>query len=246
MARPAPWRREPARASHRRIRPATDHRRTGVARPGSTPRISRRRSAPGNGCPPPRTRAGMACVPVGFVDDVEKLRIERLRQTRDNSFLHGHAFALPFSVSPTLDSGSGVVDRMRFETSGRRARRPGGWGLPGGGGAHKDHEHESEFSSVRSHPGEAGGARAGQGRDQDALQPSGLPGRRRCTAPPRAASARASISSFCKDHVREYNASYDYFRGMDDESMAKFRQADAIGHRPTWKLGRAGGGEPRR
>jgi hypothetical protein len=42
---------------------------------------------------------------------------------------------------------------------------------------------------------------------------------------------------FCKDHIREYNASYDYFRGMDDESMAKFRQADAIGHRPTWKIG---------
>jgi DnaJ domain len=42
---------------------------------------------------------------------------------------------------------------------------------------------------------------------------------------------------FCKDHVKEYNASYDYFRGMDDASMAKFRQADAIGHRPTWKLG---------
>src|SRR5271157_1519555 len=43
--------------------------------------------------------------------------------------------------------------------------------------------------------------------------------------------------TFCKDHVREYNATYDYFRGMDDESLAKFRQADAIGHRPTWKLG---------
>jgi len=43
--------------------------------------------------------------------------------------------------------------------------------------------------------------------------------------------------TFCKDHVREYNATYDYFRGMDDQSMAKFRQADAIGHRPTWKLG---------
>ncbi len=37
--------------------------------------------------------------------------------------------------------------------------------------------------------------------------------------------------------MREYNARYDYFRGMDDASMAKFRQADAIGHRPTWKLG---------
>ncbi len=42
---------------------------------------------------------------------------------------------------------------------------------------------------------------------------------------------------FCKDHIRQYNASYDYFRGMDDASMARFRQADAIGHRPTWKLG---------
>ncbi len=42
---------------------------------------------------------------------------------------------------------------------------------------------------------------------------------------------------FCRDHVREYNASYDYFRGMDDASLAKFRQADAVGHRPTWKIG---------
>ncbi len=46
---------------------------------------------------------------------------------------------------------------------------------------------------------------------------------------------------FCIDHVREYNATYDYFRGMDDESLAKFRQAETIGHRPTWKMGpRAG------
>jgi len=46
---------------------------------------------------------------------------------------------------------------------------------------------------------------------------------------------------FCKDHVREYNATYDYFRGMDDESLAKFRQAEVIGHRPTWKMGPRGG-----
>ena len=45
---------------------------------------------------------------------------------------------------------------------------------------------------------------------------------------------------FCKDHVREYNATYDYFRGMDDESLAKFRQAEVIGHRPTWKMGANG------
>jgi DnaJ domain len=52
--------------------------------------------------------------------------------------------------------------------------------------------------------------------------------------------------SFCKDHVREYNATYDYFRGMDDDALAKYRQAEAIGHRPTWKMGPRGGahGEP--
>jgi hypothetical protein len=46
---------------------------------------------------------------------------------------------------------------------------------------------------------------------------------------------------FCIDHVREYNATYDYFRGMDEESFAKFRQAETIGHRPTWKMGPRGG-----
>jgi len=48
---------------------------------------------------------------------------------------------------------------------------------------------------------------------------------------------------FCMDHVREYNATYDYFRGMDDESLAKFRQAETIGHRPTWKMGPRGGAQ---
>ena len=42
---------------------------------------------------------------------------------------------------------------------------------------------------------------------------------------------------FCVEHVREYNAAYDYFRGMDGEALAKYRQAEAIGHRPTWKIG---------
>ena len=54
---------------------------------------------------------------------------------------------------------------------------------------------------------------------------------------PKGREREGEYFSFCKDHVREYNATYDYFRGMDDDSMAKFRQADAIGHRPTWKLG---------
>jgi hypothetical protein len=47
--------------------------------------------------------------------------------------------------------------------------------------------------------------------------------------------------TFCKEHIREYNATYDYFKGMDDDALARFRQAETIGHRPTWKMGpRAG------
>ena len=54
---------------------------------------------------------------------------------------------------------------------------------------------------------------------------------------PKGREREGEYFTFCRDHVREYNASYDYFRGMDDASMARFRQADAVGHRPTWKLG---------
>ena len=43
--------------------------------------------------------------------------------------------------------------------------------------------------------------------------------------------------SFCKEHVREYNATYDYFKGMNDEALAKFQKDDIVGHRPTWPLG---------
>ena len=42
---------------------------------------------------------------------------------------------------------------------------------------------------------------------------------------------------FCKEHIRDYNATYDYFKGMDDDALAKFRDAEAIGHRPTWRMG---------
>jgi len=54
---------------------------------------------------------------------------------------------------------------------------------------------------------------------------------------PKGRDREGEYFAFCKDHVREYNANYDYFRGMDDDALAKFRQADAVGHRPTWKMG---------
>jgi hypothetical protein len=42
---------------------------------------------------------------------------------------------------------------------------------------------------------------------------------------------------FCLDHVREYNASYNYFAGMSDDAVAAYQKDAAIGHRPTWAMG---------
>ena len=49
---------------------------------------------------------------------------------------------------------------------------------------------------------------------------------------------------FCIDHVREYNATYNYFTGMSDDAIAKYQKEAVIGHRPTWSMGvnRAGKG----
>lgn len=44
---------------------------------------------------------------------------------------------------------------------------------------------------------------------------------------------------FCLDHVREYNASYNYFSGMSPEAMARYQRDAAVGHRPTWAVGEA-------
>jgi hypothetical protein len=42
---------------------------------------------------------------------------------------------------------------------------------------------------------------------------------------------------FCVDHVREYNATYNYFDGMSDGDVAAFQKDALTGHRPTWKVG---------
>ena len=54
---------------------------------------------------------------------------------------------------------------------------------------------------------------------------------------PKGRDHEGEFFTFCMDHVREYNATYDYFKGMDDQSMEKYREAEITGHRPTWKMG---------
>src|SRR6185312_611081 len=109
------------------------------------------------------------------------------------------------------------------------------WDLPRGAGGHKGHVMDLNsrlFDRIRVKPVERAPERA-------PTTPCSYPG---CTAEgvfraPKGREREGEYFCFCRDHVREYNASYDYFRGMDDASMARFRQADAVGHRPTWKMG---------
>ena len=42
---------------------------------------------------------------------------------------------------------------------------------------------------------------------------------------------------FCLDHVRAYNARWNFFAGMSPTQIDRFRHADLTGHRPTWPLG---------
>ena len=42
----------------------------------------------------------------------------------------------------------------------------------------------------------------------------------------------------CQKHAREHNESWDFFRGMDDKDIQKFRVDAISGHRPTWPLGK--------
>lgn len=41
---------------------------------------------------------------------------------------------------------------------------------------------------------------------------------------------------FCLEHVRQYNKSYNYFDGMDDDAVIDYQKSAMTGHRPTWRV----------
>ncbi len=54
---------------------------------------------------------------------------------------------------------------------------------------------------------------------------------------PKGRSSEGEYYYFCREHVTEYNKSYNYFAGMGDEEVVDFQKAAATGHRPTWSMG---------
>lgn len=60
----------------------------------------------------------------------------------------------------------------------------------------------------------------------------------------RAPKSRDSLKDywwFCLDHVRQYNAGWDYYRGMSAAQIEAEMRQDLLGRRPTWPLGSLGG-----
>jgi hypothetical protein len=63
----------------------------------------------------------------------------------------------------------------------------------------------------------------------------------------RAPKSRDSLRDyfwFCLDHVRAYNASWDFYKGMSPDQIEAHMRDDTGWQRPTWPLGRLGGGMP--
>ena len=44
--------------------------------------------------------------------------------------------------------------------------------------------------------------------------------------------------SVCAGHARAFNESWDFFKGMGDGDIARFREEAIFGHRPTWPMGK--------
>ena len=61
----------------------------------------------------------------------------------------------------------------------------------------------------------------------------------------RAPRSRDDLNSyfwFCLEHVREYNAAWDYFKDLDEDGIEQIRRRDAVWQRPTWPLNSMGKG----
>jgi hypothetical protein len=64
-----------------------------------------------------------------------------------------------------------------------------------------------------------------------------LPGEYRA---PKSRSALNEFRWFCLEHVREYNASWDYYRGMSPGEIEAQLRSDTSWQRPSWPLGHLG------
>ena len=57
----------------------------------------------------------------------------------------------------------------------------------------------------------------------------------------RVPKSRDNLSDYvwlCIAHARAHNEAWDFFKGMGDDDIEKFREEAMLGHRPTWPMGK--------
>jgi hypothetical protein len=54
---------------------------------------------------------------------------------------------------------------------------------------------------------------------------------------PRGRGREGQYYLLCLEHVRQFNASYNYFAGMTNADIEAYQKDSITGHRPTWKAG---------
>jgi hypothetical protein len=57
---------------------------------------------------------------------------------------------------------------------------------------------------------------------------------------PKSRTGTREFHWFCLEHVREFNASWDYYRGMSADEIEAELRADSSWQRPSWPLGQLG------
>ena len=102
--------------------------------------------------------------------------------------------------------------------------------------------HGSQFAPLRPHSHQAAMRRAARG-GRPRLRASRLQGVWALPGP-KGRGQEGRYFQFCLEHVREYNASYNYFAGMTDAAVAAYQKDAVIGHRPTWAMGVNGAVRP--
>jgi len=168
------------------------------------------------------TRAGMAGMAGRLVDDLEPDRGETLGQAGTQPVDRGHGETV--RAAQTLVNCRETMGGARLPTLV----------LPGGA-SHTVSMSRSmlnmRFDANRF------------GFDDDAPPPLA----RACDHPGcagageyRAPRSRETLNEyywFCLDHVRSYNASWNYYAGMNEAQIEAELRKDLVGHRPSWKFG---------
>ncbi len=185
------------------------------------PREGVGRHADAKVCFTARTGTGVSSVLMGLVYDVEGRWMERLHEARGDGLLNDH------EPIPVLWRTPG--DRRDDPRSACGLRE-----LPHNRAVMN--LNSRFFDSIRTRPGSRKAGLAAAAAMPHPCDHKGC----RATGEFRAPMGRdreGHYFTFCLDHVREYNATYDYFNGMSDDAVAKYQKDSLVGHRPTWNMG---------